>query len=260
MYDLAFDRTLTHVFHWWCPFTSGNFYRGAMSSADLSIRVTTRAFYLLTQQIPLPLLSLTWLLVPVLWWVKVHYTVSFALSFWLKSRPKQTCDLNCFISQVNQSRQGNSGSYNTYSEYDSANHGQHFNDNFNMQQPIQGNLGSFNHIFEYDSANQGQQLDGNMIEGYSESLNPFPEYDPANYGQWSSLYSNLQQPVPYSAPFEDELEKIWKPQIEENYDSLGEERTSMQQHYSDYRPKRPVTGVLADDSSDNDSVVSTSHL
>ncbi|EOA40323.1 hypothetical protein CARUB_v10009049mg [Capsella rubella] len=157
-------------------------------------------------------------------------------------------------SVVNQSRQGNSASYNTYSEHDSANRGQQFNDNFNMQQlPVQGDLGSsFNHIFEYGSANQGHQFGANfnMVEGYSESFNPFPEYDPTNYGQWSSHYSNLQQPVPNESDF-------WKPVIEENFEFLVDERTSrtfMQEHYSDHQPKKPVTGTLPDDSSDNDSM------
>ncbi|XP_010457186.1 PREDICTED: NAC domain-containing protein 1-like [Camelina sativa] len=121
-------------------------------------------------------------------------------------------------SVVNQSRQGNSESYNTYSEYDSANRGQQFN----MQQSVQGNSGYYN---------------------------PFPEYDLANNGQWLSDYFNLQQQVPYSAPYDENSELIRNFVIEET-----RERTSMQEHYSDHQPKKPVTGVLGDDSSDNDSM------
>ncbi|AEE27216.1 NAC domain-containing protein 1 [Arabidopsis thaliana] len=129
-------------------------------------------------------------------------------------------------SVVNQSRQRNSGSYNTYSEYDSANHGQQFNENSNImqQQPLQG---SFNPLLEYDFANHG--------------------------GQWLSDYIDLQQQVPYLAPYENESEMIWKHVIEENFEFLVDERTSMQQHYSDHRPKKPVSGVLPDDSSDTET-------
>ncbi|KAG7595541.1 NAC domain superfamily [Arabidopsis suecica] len=126
-------------------------------------------------------------------------------------------------SVVNQSHQGTSGSYNTYSEYDSANHGHQFYGNSNMeQQPVQGNLGYFNTLPEYDLANHG--------------------------GQWLSDYYNLQQQVPFSAPNDENSEII------RNF--LNEEilqRTSMQQHYSDHRPKKPVTGVLPDDSSDTET-------
>lgn len=160
--------------------------------------------------------------------------------------------MNCFIFQVNQSRQGNSASYNTYSEYDSANHGQQ---NFNMQLPVQGNLGSLNHFSEYDSANLGGNFDMQQpVEGYAGSFNLLPEYDLANHGgQWLSDYINLQQQVPYLAPYENESEMIWKSVVEENFESLIDERTSMQEHYSDYRPKKPVTGVLPDDSSDTET-------
>ncbi|CAH8250890.1 unnamed protein product [Arabidopsis lyrata] len=155
-------------------------------------------------------------------------------------------------SVVNQSRQGNSASYNTYSEYDSANHGQQ---NFNMQLPVQGNLGSLNHFSEYDSANLGGNFDMQQpVEGYAGSFNLLPEYDLANHGgQWLSDYINLQQQVPYLAPYENESEMIWKSVVEENFESLIDERTSMQEHYSDYRPKKPVTGVLPDDSSDTET-------
>ncbi|ESQ36719.1 hypothetical protein EUTSA_v10007665mg [Eutrema salsugineum] len=131
-------------------------------------------------------------------------------------------------SVVNLSLQAHSGSFNTFSEYDSANQGQQFSGNFNMQQSFQGNSGSSNHFSEYDLANQGHWFSGDL---------------------------NLQQQVPYSAPYEDD---IWRQLVEDNCDSLIDERTYTQKNCSDYRPKNPVTGVFADDSSsdiDTDSTV-----
>lgn len=46
---------------------------------------------------------------------------------------------------------------------------------------------------------------------------------------------------------------IWDYEIRENFESLVDERTYMQENRSDHRPKKPVSGFLADDSSDSDT-------
>ncbi|KAL1220321.1 NAC domain-containing protein 1 [Cardamine amara subsp. amara] len=156
-------------------------------------------------------------------------------------------------SVVNQSRQGNSGSYNI--DYDSVTQGQQINQNFIMQQPGQRNVGSSNHSPVFDPTNHGQQFGGNcnmhqsVQGGYSEPFNPLPEFDSTNYGQWfSDFIFNPQQPVPYSDSSVDELGKMLMPIVEENFDFLVDERISMQEHFNNHQPKKPVTGVFADDS------------
>uniref|UniRef100_A0A1J3HMR0 NAC domain-containing protein 1 n=1 Tax=Noccaea caerulescens TaxID=107243 RepID=A0A1J3HMR0_NOCCA len=121
-------------------------------------------------------------------------------------------------SVVDQSLQG---SHNTFSEYDSANHGQWSAGDLNTHHSVQGNSGFFNNFSEYDSANQ-----------------------------WFASDFNAQQQAPYLPPYGED---IWDYEIRENFDSLVDERTYMQENRSDHRPKKPVSGFLADDSSDSDT-------
>ncbi|KAG2267508.1 hypothetical protein Bca52824_062063 [Brassica carinata] len=121
--------------------------------------------------------------------------------------------------KVDQSLQGNSGHYNTLSEYDS---GHQFNGNYDMQQSFQG---------------------------YSEYFNPTSEYGLANQSHW---FGNLQQQVPYSAPYQDDSDML-RQVVEENWTSLVDERTCMREDRSHHRPKNPITGILPGDSSDDDT-------
>ncbi|CAN6876534.1 unnamed protein product, partial [Brassica oleracea] len=126
---------------------------------------------------------------------------------------------NSASSVVDQSLQGNSGHYNTLSEYDS---GHQFNGNYDMQQSFQG---------------------------YSEYFNPTSEYGLANQSHW---FGNLQQQVPYSAPYQDDSDML-RQVVEENWTSLVDERTCMREDRSHHRPKNPITGILPGDSSDDDT-------
>ncbi|VVA89702.1 unnamed protein product [Arabis nemorensis] len=104
--------------------------------------------------------------------------------------------------------------------------------------------------FELESANhQGHWFPGDLdmqqsVQGLSGSFNNFTE------DWWLASYFNQQ--APYSLPHGEESEMIWKTVVEENHESLVDERMFMQ-NYNDYRPKNPVTGVLPDHSSDSDT-------
>ncbi|KAL1220322.1 NAC domain-containing protein 1 [Cardamine amara subsp. amara] len=124
-------------------------------------------------------------------------------------------------SVVNQSRQGNS-SYNT--DHDSVNQGHESNQNIIMLQPVQG--------------------------GYLQPFNPLPELD---CDQWFRGYTNLQQPVPCSAPYDDESGIIWNCVNQVNDYSFAEERTFMQENFNIHQPKKPVTVFFVDDSSDSET-------
>ncbi|CAA7056219.1 unnamed protein product [Microthlaspi erraticum] len=119
-------------------------------------------------------------------------------------------------SVVDQSLQG---SYNTFSEYESANHGQWFAGDLNTHQS-----GFLNNLYEYDSADQ-----------------------------WFASDFNAQQQAPYFPPYGEESQMIWDYEIRQNFESLVDERTHMQENRSEHRPKDPVSGVFADDSSDDDT-------
>nr|VDD41332.1 unnamed protein product [Brassica oleracea] len=127
---------------------------------------------------------------------------------------------NSASSVVDQSLQGNSGHYNTLSEYDS---GHQFNGNYDMQQSFQG---------------------------YSEYFNPTSDYGLANQSYW---FGNLQQQVPYSAPYQDHSDMLLRQVVEENFPFLVDERTCMREDPSHHRPKNPITGILPGDSSDDDT-------
>lgn len=88
----------------------------------------------------------------------------------------------------------------------------------------------------------------------------FAEYDSANQDLWLASYFNMQQQAPYSLPHGEDSEMMWQYVVEQNHESLVDERMFMQ-NFSDHRPKNPVTGVLPDDSSDSDtdSMVNTLH-
>ncbi|CAH8319105.1 unnamed protein product [Eruca vesicaria subsp. sativa] len=73
-------------------------------------------------------------------------------------------------------------------------------------------------------------------QGNSASFNTFSDYDVANHGQWFNDDFNLHQPV---VSYDDDTHRIWDYVVEENF--------------SHYRPKKPVTGVFVDDSSDADN-------
>lgn len=127
---------------------------------------------------------------------------------------------------------------------------------FQVDQPVQANTGVFS---EFDSANQDHWFPGDLDMPQSVQGN-FSEYDFANQDQWFAGDFNTQQLAPYSVPYGDESDMIWNYVVEENRDSLVDER--FMQNFSEHRPKIPVTAVLADDSSDNDtdSMVSTLHI
>ncbi|CAN7038534.1 unnamed protein product [Brassica oleracea var. botrytis] len=75
------------------------------------------------------------------------------------------------------------------------------------------------------------------VQGNSASFNTFSDYDSANQGQWFSEEFNLHQPV--VSYDDDDTQRIWDYVVEKNF--------------SQYRPKKPVTGVFVDDSSDADN-------
>ncbi|CAN7038524.1 unnamed protein product, partial [Brassica oleracea var. botrytis] len=149
------------------------------------------------------------------------HDVTILYSFKSKNQcfPTPPTMANSASSVVDQSLQGNSGHYNTLSEYDS---GHQFNGNYDMQQSFQG---------------------------YSEYFNPTSEYGLANQSHW---FGNLQQQVPYSAPYQDDSDML-RQVVEENWTSLVDERTCMREDRSHHRPKNPITGILPGDSSDDDT-------
>ncbi|CAH2039176.1 unnamed protein product [Thlaspi arvense] len=130
--------------------------------------------------------------------------------------------------EIDQPHQGNPGSYNIFPEYGSANQEQPFHGGFNMNPAVQENSASFNPFSDYDYGLLNQE------------------------GQWFNSNCNAQQQAPYSAPYDDDQD-IWKSLVEQNFDSLLDERTYMQENLSIHQPKNPVTGVFADDSSDSDT-------
>ncbi|KFK42491.1 hypothetical protein AALP_AA1G000300 [Arabis alpina] len=119
-----------------------------------------------------------------------------------------------------------------------------------VDQPVQENSGYFS---EFESANhQGQWFPRDSDMHQSGSFNDLAEYDSTNQDQWLASGFNMQQQAPYSNPYGEESEMIWKYVVEENHESLLDERMFMQ-NFSDHRPKNPVTGILAYDSSDSDT-------
>ncbi|CAH8319141.1 unnamed protein product [Eruca vesicaria subsp. sativa] len=139
----------------------------------------------------------------------------------LSADPTPTMANSASSAVVDQSYQGNSGYYNTLSEYDSA---YQFNGNYDSQPSSQGFSEYFNHTSEYGLANQNH---------------------------WFSNVQQQQQ-VPYSAAYQDDYDML-KQVVEENYDYLIDERTCMREDSSHHQPKRPVTGVFPDYSSDSDT-------